>query len=88
MNTLNNLCEFALEAIKDHEGIYTKERIIDTLEHIIRPNMNGNEVRDSLMQVSLELTTELEPKWQFVAARLYIEKLYDKVRKNRGLDKD
>ena len=83
MNTLNNLCEFALEAIKDHEGIYTKERIIDALEHIIRPNMNVNEVRDSLMQVSLELTTELEPKWQFVAARLYIEKLHDQVRKNR-----
>ncbi|PRR83579.1 ribonucleoside-diphosphate reductase subunit alpha [Clostridium vincentii] len=88
MNTLDNLCEFALEAIKDHEGIYTKERIIEALEHIIRPNMNASEVRDSLMQVSLELTTELEPKWQFVAARLYIERLHDQVRKNRGLDKD
>lgn len=87
MNTLNDLCKFALEAIKDHEEIYTKERILEALEHIIRPNMNGNEIRDSLMQVSLELTTELEPKWQFVAARLYIEKLHDQVRKNRGLDK-
>ena len=88
MKTLDNLCEFALEAIKDEEGIYTKERLIDALENIIRPNMDIDEIRDSLMQVSLELTTELEPKWQFVAARLYIEKLHDKVRENRGLDKD
>ena len=32
--------------------------------------MNSNEIRKSLIQVSLELTTDMEPKWQYVAAKI------------------
>ena len=86
MGVINILCDNALSAIEDNEGIYTKERLINAIEHIIRPNMNEREIRDSLIQVSLELTTDMEPKWQFVAARLYILKLYDDIRENRNLE--
>ncbi|WP_423738992.1 ribonucleoside-diphosphate reductase subunit alpha [Clostridium cibarium] len=82
---LEKLLEFALEGVKDYEGIYTKERLVEALDHIMRPNMSMDEVRNSLIQVSLELTTDVEPKWQFVAARLYIERLHDEVRNNRNL---
>ena len=50
--------------------------------------MTEKEIRDSLIQVSLELTTDMEPKWQYVSARLYIYKLYDEVRENRQLDEN
>ncbi len=85
MKNITELCEFALKAIEDSEGIYTQERLTEALNHIIRPNMNMNEMRDSLIQISLELTTDMEPKWQYAAARLYVQKLHDEVRKNRGL---
>ncbi|MBD7913280.1 MULTISPECIES: ribonucleoside-diphosphate reductase subunit alpha [Clostridium] len=85
MEMLEKLLEFALEGVKDYEGIYTKERLVEALDHIMRPNMSMDEVRNSLIQVSLELTTDVEPKWQFVAARLYIERLHDEVRNNRNL---
>ncbi|MGG7178919.1 ribonucleoside-diphosphate reductase subunit alpha [Clostridium paraputrificum] len=85
---LDKLCDIALGAVEDNEGVYTKERLIEALEHIVRPTMNEREIRDSLIQISLELTTDLEPKWQFVAARLYIFKLHEEVRENRGLNSD
>ena len=88
MKIVTALCEFALEAIEDNEGIYIEERLIEALDHIIRPNMNMDEIRDSLIQISLELTTDMEPKWQYAASRLYVQKLHDEVRKNRGLDKE
>jgi len=47
--------------------------------------MNEKEIRKSLIQISLELTTEMEPKWQFVAAKLYIQNLYEDVKSKRGL---
>ena len=88
MKIVTALCEFALEAIEDNEGIYIEERLIEALDHIIRPNMNMDEIRDSLIQISFELTTAMEPKWQYAASRLYVQKLHDEVRKNRGLDKE
>ena len=88
MKNVTALCEFALEAIEDNEGIYIQERLIEALDHIIRPNMNMAEIRDSLIQISLELTTDMEPKWQYAASRLYVQKLHDEVRRNRGLNKE
>ena len=38
--------------------------------------MDDKEIRKSLIQISLELTTDMEPKWQFVASKLYIQNLY------------
>ena len=82
------MCESALDSIKDDEGLYTKEKLIEALEHIIRPNMDDKEIRKSLIQISLELTTDMEPKWQFVASKLYIQNLYEDVKRNRGLSEE
>ena len=40
----------------------------------------------SLIQVALELTTDMEPNWQFAASKIYTYELYDEVRENRGLN--
>ncbi|OOM11280.1 ribonucleoside-diphosphate reductase subunit alpha [Clostridium saccharobutylicum] len=88
MSILNKLCKDAVLRIKDQEGIYTEEKLLAALEHIIREGMDDNEIRKSLIQVSLELTTELEPNWQYVAAREYIYELYDEIRNIRGLHKN
>lgn len=85
MFSLEEICEFALEVDLGDEGIYTKERLLLACQHIIRPNMKDSEIKDSVIQIALELTSSKEPKWQFVAARLYTLRLYEKVRDNRGL---
>ena len=86
---LLDICSNALIGINDGDKeIYTEQRLLEALNHIVRPNMTDEEIRDSLIQVSLELTTDMEPKWQVAAERLYVYKLYDEVRKNRGLTSD
>ncbi|SHJ76834.1 ribonucleoside-diphosphate reductase alpha chain [Clostridium cavendishii DSM 21758] len=87
MDRIQELCKYAILDIKDDEGLYTAEKLEDTLEHIIRENMTEREIINSLVQVSLELTSQEEPKWQYAAAKLYTYNLYDKVRENRGLNK-
>lgn len=86
MSILNNLCRDAIVGIKDDEGIYTEEKLLEALKHIVRDNMNENEIRKSLVQVALELTTDMEPKWQYAASKIYTYELYDEIRKNRGLE--
>ena len=88
MTHLLNICRSALDGIDNGQGTYTEERLLEALNHIIRPNMEDEEIRDSITQVALELTSDIEPKWQNAAARLYVFKLYDKVRKNRCLTND
>ena len=85
---LLNICNNALEGINKSDGVYTEEKLLGALNHIIRPNMSYDEVRDSIIQVSLELTTDTEPEWQKISEKLYVYKLYDEVRKNRNLSKD
>lgn len=85
MNKIEELCKLGLESIKDRSGIYNIDRLKEKLDLIIRPGMDYIEIRDSLIQVSLELTTDIEPDWQSIAARLYVYKLYDEVKLNRGL---
>ncbi len=84
MNLLN-VCSNALIGINKRDGLYTEERLLGALNHIIRPNMSEDEIRDSIIQVSLELTTDMEPDWQKISERLYVYKLYDEVRNNRKL---
>lgn len=86
MSILNNLCRDAIVGIKDDEGIYTEEKLLEALKHIVRDNMSENEIRKSLVQVSLELTTDMEPKWQFAASKIYTYELYDEIRINRKLE--
>ena len=88
MNKIEELCKLGLESIKDRSGIYNIDRLKEKLDLIIRPGMDYIEIRDSLIQVSLELTTDMEPDWQSIAARLYVYKLYDEVKLNRGLEEN
>ncbi|MGL4848483.1 MAG: ribonucleoside-diphosphate reductase subunit alpha [Clostridium sp.] len=83
---MKELCKKAIAAIQDEYGTYSAETLIEKMELIIREGMDKEEIRESLIQVSLELTTDMEPDWQNIASKLYVEKLYDKVRKNRGLE--
>jgi ribonucleoside-diphosphate reductase alpha chain len=85
---LNNICEKALKGIDEGQEVYTVSKLLGVADNIIRPNMDDEEVKSSVMQVALELTSDMEPKWQFVAERLYIDKLYNKIRKKRGISED
>ena len=87
MNLLN-VCSDALIGMNKRDGLYTEERLLEALNHIIRPNMTKDEIRDSIIQVSLELTTDTEPDWQKISEKLYVYKLYDEVRSNRNLSED
>ena len=87
MGYLEDLCYFAVSDIKDDKDIYTSEKLVESCQNIIRPNMDEDEIRSSVIQVSLELTTDSEPKWQYVAAKLYVNRLYDHIKKVRNLDK-
>jgi ribonucleoside-diphosphate reductase alpha chain len=88
MSVLNELCKDAVCGIKDKDGIYTEEKLLIALDNIIREGMGSNEIRRSLIQVSLELTTDMEPSWQYAAAKIYTYELYDKIRITRNLNKN
>ena len=85
MFELNQLCKDAISGIKDEGGIYTEEKLLVASKRIIREGMNNNEIRTSMIQVSLELTTDMEPNWQYVAAKMYTYELYDKITSIRNL---
>lgn len=85
MLTLDELCIDAVSGIRDDEGIYTEDKLLKTLSLIIREGMGEKEIRKCLIQVSLELTTDMEPNWQFVASKIYTYELYDEIRRNRGV---
>lgn len=88
MSLLSELCKDAINTIKDNEGLYTEDKLLDALNPIVRKDMNKREIRNSLIQVALELTTDMEPNWQYVAARAYTYELYDRVRSSRNLEDD
>lgn len=85
MDYLLNICDLALNGIVSEDGLYTREKLMNSLKHIIRPNMNKDEIRDSIIQVALELTSDIEPNWQYVASKIYVNKLYDEVKRDRNL---
>lgn len=87
MQNLEDICELALKDIEENEDIYTKERLIQASEHIVTENMDYDQMLEAIMQTSLELTSDMEPKWQFVASKLYTLRLYGRVRTNRNLEK-
>lgn len=85
MELLIKLCKFATENIKDTK-IYNSDRLIQEIDNYIKPNMCEKEKLKALIQAALELTSETEPDWQFVASRLYIYDLYDQVKANRKVE--
>ena len=84
---MNKICKFAIEDIKDKDGVYNEAKLVESCNNIIRPGMTEEEILSSIMQSALELTTESEPKWQYAASKIYIYKLYKEVNNNRGLKK-
>ena len=51
MSTLSELCRDAICGIRDKEGIYTEEKLLIALDHIIRSDdMNSSEIKRSLIQ--------------------------------------
>ena len=88
MGYLQRICNYTVEGLEGENEIYTSKKLIESCENIIRPSMSNDEIRKSVIQISLELTTDSEPKWQYVASKLYIDKLYDDIRKNRELEED
>lgn len=88
MDRIEELCKLGLEAIDNKDENYNIDKLKEKLGLIIRPGMDYYDIRESLIQISLELTTDIEPKWQYVASKLYVYKLYDTVRKNRNLDEN
>lgn len=85
---IEKACETAMSYLKDDSNRYSKDKLIDRLENIITPNMNEKEIRNCIMQVSLELTSQVEPNWQQIAAHIYVLNLREEVAKNRGIDSD
>lgn len=79
MSYLRELLNYALDGIEDDKNIYTEDKLVKALDNIIRPNMKNSEILNSVIQVSLELTSDLESKWQYVASKLYVKKLYEEV---------
>ena len=80
---MNKICKFAIEDIKDKDGVYNEAKLVESCNNIIRPGMTEEEILSSIMQSALELTTESEPKWRYAASKIYIYKLYIEVNNNR-----
>ncbi|MPQ43758.1 ribonucleoside-diphosphate reductase subunit alpha [Clostridium tarantellae] len=88
MSLVKELCNWAIIDIKDNYNIYTEEKLIKALENVITVNMTKDEIIKCLIQVSLELTSQTEPKWQNISSKLYTHKLINEVKNNRNLSEN
>ncbi|WP_297439476.1 ribonucleoside-diphosphate reductase subunit alpha [uncultured Clostridium sp.] len=82
---INRACSLAMGYIKEGNSKYSIEKLNKALENIIIPTMDEREIQDSIMQISLELTTQFEPNWQDIASHIYVLNLRDDVAKNRDI---
>lgn len=82
---INKACSLAMGYIKEDSDRYSVDKLNKALENIITPNMGEKEINNSIMQISLELTTQFEPNWQDIASHIYVLNLRDDVAKNRGI---
>lgn len=87
MTLIRRYCSWSISELSDETGLYTEEKLKVALDNIVTPSMGEKEIVKSFMQVSLELTSQTEPRWQEIAAKLYVKNLYDEVRENRALEK-
>ena len=88
MSLVEELCSLAIIDLKEDNDIYTEEKLRNSLENIVTDSMEREEVIKAIIQATLELTSQEEPKWQSIAAKLYTQLLYNDVKKNRGLSKE
>ena len=86
MTLLERYCAWSIEELNDETGLYTEEKLMVALDNIVTSKMEEKEIIKSFIQVSLELTSQVEPRWQEIAAKLYVINLYEEVRTNRGLE--
>ena len=86
MTLLERYCAWSIEELNDETGLYTEEKLMVALDNIVTSKMEEKEIIKSFIQVSLELTSQVEPRWQEIAAKLYVKNLYEEVRTNRGLE--
>ncbi|WP_300263044.1 ribonucleoside-diphosphate reductase subunit alpha [Clostridium sp.] len=86
MTLLKRYCRWSIEELNDETGLYTEEKLMIALDNIVTSKMGEKEIIKSFIQVSLELTSQVEPRWQEIAAKLYVKNLYQEVRVNRGLE--
>ncbi|ELC8443642.1 ribonucleoside-diphosphate reductase subunit alpha [Clostridium perfringens] len=86
MTLLKKYCAWSIEELNDETGLYTEEKLMIALDNIVTSKMGEKEIIKSFIQVSLELTSQTEPRWQEIAAKLYVKNLYEEVRVNRGLE--
>ncbi|EGT0012884.1 ribonucleoside-diphosphate reductase subunit alpha [Clostridium perfringens] len=86
MTLLERYCAWSIEELNDETGLYTEEKLMVALDNIVTSKMGEKEIIKSFIQVSLELTSQIEPRWQEIAAKLYVKNLYEEVRVNRGLE--
>lgn len=86
MTLLERYCAWSIEELNDETGLYTEEKLMVALDNIVTSKMGEKEIIKSFIQVSLELTSQVEPRWQEIAAKLYVKNLYEEVRVNRGLE--
>ena len=86
MTLLERYCTWSIEELNDETGLYTEEKLMVALDNIVTSKMGEKEIIKSFIQVSLELTSQVEPRWQEIAAKLYVKNLYEEVRVNRGLE--
>ncbi|EOU2038454.1 MAG: ribonucleoside-diphosphate reductase subunit alpha [Clostridium perfringens] len=86
MTLLERYCAWSIEELNDETGLYTEEKLMVALDNIVTSKMEEKEIIKSFIQVSLELTSQVEPRWQEIAAKLYVKNLYEEVRVNRGLE--
>ena len=86
MTLLKKYCAWSIEELNDETGLYTEEKLMIALDNIVTSKMGEKEIIKSFIQVSLELTSQTEPRWQEIAAKLYVKNLYEEVRVNRDLE--
>jgi len=64
----------------------TIEKYKEKAEKTIAEDMTFEQKTDRLIKLALENIDEAEPDWTYVAARIYLRRLYNKARENRGYD--
>ena len=46
---MNKICKFAIEDIKDKDGVYNEAKLVESCNNIIRPGMTEEEILSSIM---------------------------------------
>lgn len=83
---INTACNLAMSYLKEKKDRYSKDKLLAALENIITENMSERDLKDSIMQTTLELTTQFEPDWQDIASHIYVLNLREDIAKNRKIN--